>query len=224
MSGCVSYVFYAVEKPLARAEPAQVASLSRRANQTARRTDFWYDVDGYDLPVAYESLLARYYDIVVRQDYEHWTLGMAWPYDAALHEKLGAFECDDGEGCRVRVMAIDANYPKVKRKVLKSTRLLAEKTAFLDYDVLLSLKGLRGLPWERSPEDEEEIDEEEDCGYSQEHEDSPDEILAQLANGIREDVSQRVLRAFYLAWEKLREPDSETKPEPVRTKGERHRI
>ena len=218
MSGSVSYVFFAIDKPLSRTERAAVARLSRRANPTARRADFWYDVDGYDLPVAYESLLARYYDIVVRQDYEQWTLGMAWPYDAALHEKLRAFECDDGEGCRVRVMAIDANYPKVKRKVSKPTRLLAEITAFLDYDVLLSLKGLRGLPWERSPEDEEDIDEEEDWGYSQEYEDSPDEILAQLANCIREDVSQGDLRAFYLAWKKLHDPDSETQPEPVRTK------
>src|SRR5512146_1148882 len=120
MSGSISYVFYAIDKPLSHAQRADVKSLSRRADPTARRVDFWYDVDGYDLPIPYESLLAQYYDVVVRQDYEQWTLGMAWPYDAALHEALKAFECDDGEGCGVRVIPIDATYPKVKRKISKS--------------------------------------------------------------------------------------------------------
>ncbi len=222
MSGSISYVFYAIDKPLSRTERAAVARLSRRASPTARRADFWYNVDGYDLPVAYESLLAQYYDIVVRQDYEQWTLGMAWPYNAALHEALKAFECNDGEGCGVRVMPVDAAYPQVKRKISKSTRLLAEITAFLDYDVLESLKGLRDLPWERSSKDEEDIDEEgdweEEQDYSYASEDSPDEILARLANCIREDVALGDLRAFYLAWKRLHDSDSERHPEPPKTK------
>ncbi len=221
MSGSISYVLYAIDKPLSRTERAAVASLSRRANPTARRADFWYNVDGYDLPVAYESLLAKYYDIVVRQDYEQWTLGMAWPYNAALYETLKAFECDDGEGCGVRVIPVDAAYPQVKRKISKSTRLLAEITAFLDYDVLESLEGLRDLPWERTSKDEEDIDEEEDWeedhGYTYASEDSPDEILAQLANCIREDVAHGDLRAFYLAWKRLHDSDSETHPQPPKT-------
>jgi hypothetical protein len=222
MSGSIAYVFYAIDKPLSRAERAAVASLSRRVNPTGRRADFWYDVDGYDLPVAYESLLAQYYDIVVRQDYEQWTLGMAWPYGAALHEALKAFECDDGEGCGVRVIPIDAAYPKVKHKISKSTRLLAEITAFLNYDVLESLKGLRDLPWERSPKDEDGLDEEEgweeEPDYSYGYEDSPDEMLAQLANCIREDVAEGDLRAFYLAWKRLHDSDSEAQLEPPKTK------
>lgn len=211
MSGSVSYVFYAIDKPLSHAERAEVARLSRRANPTARRADFWYNVDGYDLPVPYESLLAMYYDIVVRQDYEQWTLGMAWPYDAALREKLVPFECDDGEGCGVRVLAIDAGYPRVKRKITKATRLLAEITAFLDYEVLESLKGLRELPWERSGENSEE---DEDADYPYDYEDSPEETLALLTSCIREDVAQGDVRAFYLAWKQLHHPDSERSPEP----------
>ncbi len=215
MSGSVSYVFYAIDKPLSRAERAEVARLSRRANPTARRADFWYDVDGYDLPVAYESLLAQYYEIVVRQDYEQWTLGMAWLYDAALREKLKPFECDDGEGCGVRVLPIDAGYPRVKRKITRTTRLLSEITAYLDYEVLESLKGLRELPWDRSPGD---FEEDEDADYPYDYEDSPEETLALLTNCIREDAAQGDVRAFYLAWKKLHNPGSERQPEPPKAK------
>ncbi len=223
MSGSISYVFYAIDKPLSRAERAAVASLSRRASPTGRRAEFWYDVDGYDLPAPYESLMAKYYDIVVRQDYDQWTLGMAWPFDPALYDKLKAFECDDGEGCGIRVIPIDAGYPQVKKRVSEKNRLLAEITAFIDYDILESLEGLRDLPWERSPEDEEEKAEaesidEEDWNYSYEYEDSIEEILARLANCIREDVTQGDLRAFYLAWDKLHDPDSSAHPERPKTK------
>lgn len=219
MSGSVSYVFYAIANPLSAGERAQVATLSRRANPTARRADFWYDVDGYDLPVPYETLLAKYYDIVVRQDYEQWTLGMAWPYDVTLHEKLKPFECDDGEGCGVRVMPIDAGYPRVKRKITKATRLLAEITAYLDYEVLESLRGLREFPWNPNPGDsDEEEDGEEELNYAYEDEDSPEETLALLTNGIREDVAQGDLRAFYLAWDKFHDPESDSQPEPPKTR------
>ncbi len=222
MSGSISYVFYAIDKPISHSERAAVASLSRRASPTARRADFWYNVDGYDLPVAYESLMAQYYDLVIRQDYEQWTLGIAWSYNAALYEVLKTFECDDGEGCGVRVIPIDASYPKVKRKLSKSTRLLAEITAFLDYDVLESLKGLRDLPWERGTNDEEDSDEEEgweeEDGYSYRSDNSPDENLVRLAGCIREDVTHGDLRAFYLAWKRLHDSDAETRPEVPKTK------
>lgn len=215
MSGSVSYVFYAVDRPLSHTERAQVARFSRRAHPTARRADFWYNVDGYDLPVPYESLLAQYYDIVVRQDYEQWTLGMAWPYDAAMHDKLKAFECDDGEGDGIRVMPIDAGYPRVKRKITKETRLLTEITAYLDYEVLESVKGLRELPWDRSAD---EGDDEEDLDYAYESEGSPEETLVLLTNCIREDVARGDMRAFYVAWAKFRDPESRSQPEPPKTR------
>ncbi len=50
MSGSVSYVLYAIDKPPTHAERALVASLSRRAHPSARRADFWYDF----LPLALE--------------------------------------------------------------------------------------------------------------------------------------------------------------------------
>lgn len=54
-------------------------------------------------------MLAQYHDIAVRQNYEQWTLGMAWPCDAAMHDNLKAFECYDGRGGGVWVLA---NHPR----------------------------------------------------------------------------------------------------------------
>lgn len=73
MSGSTSYLFYAIDKPLTWSQQAAVAQLSRRAFPTERRVDFLYHVDGYDIPGGYEKLMALYYDVMVRQDYEQWT-------------------------------------------------------------------------------------------------------------------------------------------------------
>ena len=214
MSGSITYIFYAIDKPLSLAQRAEVRGLSRRAEPTARRVDFWYTVDGYDLPATYESLMAKYYDIMVRQDYELWTLGMAWPYSRALHQALKPYECDDGEGCGVRVEPIDAKYKPGGRRITKPTRLLAEISAFLDYEALESIKGLRALPWERADEDDIEDDDEEE-EYGEYDGDSYDETLAQLGNNIREDVLKGDLRAFYLGWKKFHGPGAGKEPKPA---------
>lgn len=209
MSGSVSYVFYAIEKPLTNAQRSAVAELSRRAQPSARRVDFWYNVDGYDLPHSYESLLAKYYDIMVRQDYGLWTLAMAWDYDKALHDALKPFQCDDQDMVGIRVEPIDANYSAYgARKRARPTRLLAEISAFIDYDAIASIEGLRELPWERASADADAEDEEEDeyegeYWYEDEFADDPAETLARLTNCIREDVTKGDVRAFYLAWKKL---------------------
>jgi hypothetical protein len=99
--------------------------------------------------------------------------------------------------------------------ITKATRLLAEITAYLDYEVLQSLKGLRDLPWDQSGD---ESDEEEEQDYAYEYEGSPDEMLVLLTNCIREDVAQGDLRAFYLAWTKFHDPESAPHPEPPKTR------
>jgi hypothetical protein len=214
MSGNITYIFYAIDKPLSHAQRAEVRGLSRRAEPTARRVDFWYTVDGYDLPGTYESLMAKYYDIMVRQDYELWTLGMAWPYSHALYQALKPFECDDGEGCGVRVEPIDAKYKPGGRRITKPTRLLADISVFLDYDALETIKGLRALPWDRAAEDDVEDDEEEE--YGRYDGDSWDETLVQLANSIREDALKGDFRAFCLGWKKFRDHDIDIEPKPPR--------
>lgn len=210
MSGNVTYLFYAVEKPLPRTERAQIQNLSRRVNPTMRRADFWYDVDGYDLPVAFDSLLAQHYDVMVRQDYEQWALAIVVPYSPALYQALKRFECEDDEGCGVRVEAMDAKYsPYGKRRVVKPIRVLGEITTFLDYDTFESLEALSAWKWDRSAKEEAE-----DWNEEYFNEDALDETLALLTNTLREDVLQGDLRAFYVAWQKFHDHDSEIQSPP----------
>lgn len=209
MSGNVTYLFYAVENPLSQAERMQIRDLSRRVEPTARRADFWYNVDGYDLPVPYESLLARYYDVMVRQDYEQWTLAIAVPYSPVLHQALKRYECDDGEGCGVRVEAMDAKYsPHGKRKVTKPTRLLAEITTFLEYDAVEALEGLRGWKWERAEQKADKDWDNEEWAEEYVNADAMDETLALLMNRLRKEVLQGDLHAFHIGWQKFHDRDS----------------
>lgn len=73
-----SYEFLAVDRPLGQKERATVASLSSRANPTSRRVSFIYHVDGYDLPGGWINLLEKYYDVMYREDYDWWTLVIAF--------------------------------------------------------------------------------------------------------------------------------------------------
>lgn len=211
MSGGITYVLYAIDKPLSRAQRADVQKLSSRVNPSSRRADFGYQVEGYDIPGGYESLLARYYDLMVRQEYELWTLGMAFPYSEALYQSLRPYQCDDGEGCGIRLEKMDARFTGWgQRKIKKPTKMLAEISAYLDYDEAEALTRLRALPWERAPEDEavEEMDDWEDDWDNSARVNSLDETLAKLTNCIREIVIGGDLRAFYLAWKRLHDPSS----------------
>src|SRR3990170_2167712 len=107
MSGSITYSFYAIDHPLSRVQQAEVAKLSRRVQPTARSADFSYQVEGYDIPGGYEPLMAKYYDIMVRQDYEQWTFGIAWPYSEELYQRLRPFQCDDDEGCGIRLVKLN---------------------------------------------------------------------------------------------------------------------
>lgn len=73
-----SYEFLAVDKALGKKERAEVASLSRRADPTSRRVSFIYHVDGYDIPGGWECLMEKYYDVMYREDYDWWTLALAF--------------------------------------------------------------------------------------------------------------------------------------------------
>ena len=214
MSGDVTYVFYAIDKPLSRAQRAEVQTLSRRVNPTGRRADFSYHVDGYDIPGGYEALMAKYYDVMVRQDYEQWTLGMAFPYQATLYRTLRTFQCDDGGGCGVQILKLDPKFQRYsRRQVTKPTRLLVEITAYLNYDLADKLTGLRDLPWERASEtddDEAEFgDESSDEAPYGWREGAFEEALALLANCLREDITQGDWRSLYLVWERLHDPEAD---------------
>jgi len=67
-----------VDRQLAKAERAEVSSLSSRAHVTARRADFIYHAEGYDISGGWEQLMARYYDAMYSESYDWWTLALAF--------------------------------------------------------------------------------------------------------------------------------------------------
>lgn len=87
-----SYEFLAVDRQLTKAERAEVSKLSSRANVTARRADFVYNVDGYDIPGGWDSLMARYYDVMYSESYDWWTLAMAFNAEPGKYEELCQYE------------------------------------------------------------------------------------------------------------------------------------
>lgn len=229
MSGTVSYLFYAIDKPLTAAQRARVATLSRRVQLTARSAEFSYQVEGYDIPGGYEPLMAKYYDAMVRQDYGLWTLGMAFPYAAALHQALEPFTHDAGDGVGVFLEKLgDSAGRSTTHKAARPKRLLAEFSGFLDYDAADALSGLPELPRESASEGDEDEDEDDwddeweyrsgDSDYDEG--DTLEATLARLAYRIRTDTLSGDYRAFYLMWKKFA-PARERKtalPEPPRLK------
>ena len=98
-----SYEFMAVDKPLGQKERAEVSKLSSRVNPTSRRANFVYNVDGYDIPGGWENLMARYYDVMYREDYGWWTLAMAFDATPEQYEVLAEYAFDEGEETGIEI-------------------------------------------------------------------------------------------------------------------------
>jgi len=93
----------AVDKPLGQKERAEVSKLSSRVNPTSRRANFVYNVDGYDIPGGWENLMARYYDVMYREDYGWWTLAMAFDATPEQYEVLAEYAFDEGEETGIEI-------------------------------------------------------------------------------------------------------------------------
>jgi len=98
-----SYEFLAMDKPLSKKERSDVSRLSSRANPTARRVNFTYNVDGYDIPGGWEKLMAKYYDVMYREEYSWWTLVVAFDGNDDMYNKVRAYEFDGCDDLGVRV-------------------------------------------------------------------------------------------------------------------------
>ena len=98
-----SYEFLAVDKPLGKKERADVSRLSSRANPTARRVNFIYHVDGYDIPGGWEKLMGQYYDVMYREEYSWWTLAMAFNADDKQYKEICAYEFDGSDDLGIRI-------------------------------------------------------------------------------------------------------------------------
>jgi len=109
-----SYEFLAVDKPLTKKDRAEVSSQSSRVNPTSRRANFIYNIDGYDIPCGWEELMARYYDVMYREEYGWWTLAMAFDASPELYEVLVEYAFEgEGNGANIEI-----TYPDGRRIII----------------------------------------------------------------------------------------------------------
>lgn len=197
-----SYEFIAVDKPLGKKDRQAVASLSSRANPTSRRVSFIYHVEGYDIPGGFMNLLENYYDVMYREDYDWWTLAVAFTASPEQMDQLERYEFygEDDLGievsksgnraivvinCRIDVSCVDEDYDD-----------------YNEYD-----------------EDDEENDEEDEPGAVF---DAENELLNLLVQ-IREQLIKGDYRALYAVWQKYgtaedEDDEYETPPAPKEQK------
>lgn len=177
-----SYEFLAVDKALGKKEKAEVASLSRRAEPTSRRVSFIYHVDGYDIPGGWEILMEKYYDVMYREDYDWWTLAIAFNAGKKQIEELQKYEFSGEDELGVTVES------NGKRVTVAVHCRIDGAYGYDSYD-----------EYEDDYEDEEE-------GSESEGEESTvfvaeDELLNLLVQ-VRQQLINGDYRALYAVWEK----------------------
>lgn len=98
-----SYEFYAVDKPLEKAQRQAVAKLSSRANPTQRKVSFIYHGDWSDLPGGWEPLMKKYYDVMYSESYDFWTIAFGFSADHHIIEEIKkyGFSGEDDFGIQV---------------------------------------------------------------------------------------------------------------------------
>lgn len=197
MGAELDYMFFAIDKALTREQRSAVSKLSRRASPTGRQVTFSYHVDGYDIPTGYKPLLAKFYDVMVRCEYEVWTIGMSFPYSKELLESLHLFACDGYDHTRIEVSIADEKRGKMKQ-------ILVEINFQIDQIYGLRL-GAPEFPWE-CPEDDSDGEDFDEFG------DGEDVMrqLAQVAAAIRTKIIENGdYLGLYVAWEKLYDPEED---------------
>lgn len=128
-----SYEFLAVERPLEREERAAVSSLSRRVSPSKRRASFVYHVDGYDIPGGWENLMANYYDVMCSEDYDWWTLAMAFPTTEKEQDELLKYEFTGNNDLGISVTPLEER-TIVSISCVLDYEYLHESFAFKDLD------------------------------------------------------------------------------------------
>jgi hypothetical protein len=192
-----SYEFLAVDRPLNKEAKKKVAALSSRANPTARRVNFVYNVDGYDLPGGWERLMQEYYDVMYSESYDWWLLAMAFNPSQAQREELLRYQFNGTDD-----MGVDISGDGERVVVAINCRL---ERSYIDPPD----------EWEEDDESEEETVDEAYIG---------DGLLDLLAK-IRQQLQNGDYRCLYAVWEVYgaaedNEDDMEEKPTPPPDKAE----
>lgn len=181
-----SYEFLAVDKALGKREKAEVASLSRRAEPTSRRVSFIYHVDGYDIPGGWKKLMEKYYDVMYREDYDWWTLAIAFNAGKEKIEELQKYEFSGEDELGVTV---ESNGKRVTVAVHCRIAGFYADNSYEEY--------------EDDYEEEESSEGEESTGFIAE-----DELLNLLVQ-IRQQLISGDYRTLYAVWEKYGSLDEE---------------
>ena len=175
-----SYEFLAVEKPLGKEARAAVSKLSRRVRPTGRRAHFIYHAEGYDIPGGWEPLMMQYYDVMYCEDYDWWTLAMAFDAAPGQHEALLPFEFAGMDDLGISIS-------KNGRRIIVAIHCMLEADFsdpdYYDYD------------------DDDEADDENDTLATD------DELLNMLTQ-VRRQIIEGDYRALYAVWEKYGDDDN----------------
>jgi hypothetical protein len=98
-----SYQFLAVDKTLGKKEKEEVAALPVSAAPSARRARFIFPGEEGDIPGGWLDLMASYYDVMYREEYDWWTLAVAFNASGEKVAELQAYACYDGDGAGVSI-------------------------------------------------------------------------------------------------------------------------
>jgi len=194
-----SYEFLAVDKVLNKKERQAVASLSSRANPTAREVSFIYHADGYDIPGGWETLMEKYYDVMYSESYDWWTLAIAFNSSKGQVAELKKYEFDGEDDCGINVQEQGGRTIVTINCRLDSYYIDEPYDAFDDDD---------DFDNENCEEDEEETG----SSFVAENE------LLNLLVKIREQLIQGDYRSLYSVWEKygyLTDEDEEDEEESI---------
>ena len=176
-----SYEFLAVDKVLSKKERQAVASLSSRANPTAREVSFIYHADGYDIPGGWETLMEKYYDVMYSESYDWWMLAMAFNSSKGQVVELKKYEFDGEDDCGINVHE-------------QGGRTIVEINCRLDSYYLDD-------PYDKY----DDYDDDEDCEEDERETGSSfvaENELLNLLIKIREQLIQGDYRSLYTVWEK----------------------
>jgi hypothetical protein len=194
-----SYEFFAIDKPLDRADRTAVAGLSSRAMPTRRRVSFIYHGDWADLPGGWAPLMEKYYDVMYSESYDWWTLAMAFNTTAERLQEITKYDFNGTDDMGVSVEIVD-------KRVIVSIHCRMEPGFDYHDDY-----------YESYEEDEEENEEYEETETAE----SGDYLLDLLSEN-REYLNNGDYRLLFGVWQEYGfEPEDdedfeeETPPEPA---------
>ena len=169
-----SYEFLAVDKPLGKEARSAISQLSRRVRPTRRRAHFVYHVGGYDIPGGWENLMTQYYDVMYCENYDWWTLAMAYNAAPGHYESLVPFEFSGTDDLGVRISK-------------KGSRLIIAIHCTTE-------AGFLGLDYDAYDDEDDEEDESDALA-------TDDELLNMLVM-IRRQIIDGDYRTLYAVWVK----------------------